>query len=66
MSDTALSDLLAALALMMVFEGIVFAVFMGRLPEMLEQLREADPDRLRWVGLAVALAGAALYMMVRG
>jgi uncharacterized protein YjeT (DUF2065 family) len=64
-SQTAFGDLLAALGLMLVLEGMALAIFTGRLPEILEQLKAVGSDGLRWAGLAMAIAGTGLYVLVR-
>lgn len=65
MSELALSDLFAALALVLVAEGLVLAVFSRRLPRLMEQIQSADPERMRWAGLGMAVMGTAGYLAVR-
>ena len=61
-----LTDLLAALALVLVFEGLVAAILGPRLPDLAVSLQEAGPERVRWAGLAVVAMGTGLYLLVRG
>lgn len=66
MSESALVDLGAALALVAVIEGLLIGLFSSRLSDMLEQIREVGPERMRWIGLGMAVLGTALYMAIRG
>ncbi len=65
MSSLALGDLGAALALVLVVEGLAVALFSTRVETLLAQLREIDPERLRWGGLAMAVLGVVVYLLVR-
>lgn len=47
-------DLATALALMLVFEGLLLAVFSDRLQRLAEQLKTVPPKALRAVGLGSA------------
>ncbi len=62
----ALTDLLAALALVAVIEGMAVALVASRITDLLEQLRLVDPDRVRWGGLALAVLGTLAYIVLRG
>jgi len=66
MSGEAGADLIGALALMVVFEGLALAFAAGRIEELLAQLRDLAPDRLRWAGLAMAMLGTSVYVLIRG
>ena len=59
-------DLLAALALVFVLEGLAIAIFSGSVPEVLAAMRGVDGTRLRMAGVVIAISGAALYLLVRG
>lgn len=59
-------DLLAALALMLVLEGLALAIMARSLPELLAQMREMEPEAVRRTGIAICLAGVVCYLMVRG
>ncbi|MEM6662729.1 MAG: DUF2065 family protein [Pseudomonadota bacterium] len=59
-------DLLAALALMLVLEGLSLAMFSRSLPQMLGELDRLDPDTLRRVGIAAMVLGIGAYLAVRG
>jgi len=58
-------DLLAALALVLIFEGTAAIVFAASMPELLAALRGIGPRQMRAVGIVMALCGAALYLLVR-
>ncbi|MEM1162889.1 MAG: DUF2065 family protein [Pseudomonadota bacterium] len=59
-------DLLAALALMLVLEGLSLAMFSRSLPQILGELDRLDPDTLRRVGIAAMVLGIGAYLAVRG
>ena len=58
-------DLLAALALVLVLEGLVLAILARSLPEVLAGLDEIGPDRMRVIGFALVVVGAAFYLLIR-
>ncbi len=59
-------DLLAALALMLVIEGLAAMIFASSLPELLAALRGVGERQMRMIGIAMAAAGVVLYLLVRG
>jgi len=59
------SDLLAALALVLVIEGIVPFVSPQSLRNMLETVSQIDDRTLRIVGLASMICGVILLYVVR-
>ncbi len=59
-------DLLAALALVMVLEGLAIAVFARSIPELLAEMQTVDGAKLRQLGIATALIGVVAYLLVRG
>lgn len=61
-----MSDLLTALALVLVIEGLVLAVFADRLNDMLERLTEVPPEVLRLAGLISAVVGLFAVWLIRG
>lgn len=60
-----MSDLLAALALAIVLEGLLYAAFPEQMKRMIAQLLEMPSGRLRWIALGVAIAGLALLALIR-
>ena len=58
-------DLLAALALMLVLEGLSLAMFSRSLPQMLSELDRLDPGLLRRIGLASMALGVGAYLAIR-
>lgn len=58
-------DLLAAIALVLIFEGLVLAVFASSMPQLLAEIERIGPDSLRRTGLVCIGIGALLYLMVR-
>jgi uncharacterized protein YjeT (DUF2065 family) len=59
-------DLLAALALVLVIEGLAVAIFAGSLPELLAAMRGTTETQRRTFGAIMALAGAVAYLLIRG
>ena len=59
-------DLLAAIALVLVFEGLAAMVFAASLPELLAALKGIGARQMRTIGIVMTVSGAALYLLVRG
>ena len=59
-------DLLAAIALVLLIEGLALAIFARSLPALLAELERLDPRSLRLAGIASIALGTALYLLVRG
>lgn len=59
-------DLLAALALVLIFEGMAAMIFAASLPELLAAIEGIGSRQMRRIGIAMALSGALLYLLVRG
>jgi uncharacterized protein YjeT (DUF2065 family) len=60
------SDLIAALALVFVLEGLALVVLARSLPELLAALDAMDAATMRWVGFVMLTIGALAYLAVRG
>jgi len=58
-------DLLAALALVLIFEGMAAMIFASSLPELLAAMQGIGARQMRLLGIVMALSGAALYLLVR-
>jgi uncharacterized protein YjeT (DUF2065 family) len=58
-------DLLAAIALVMVLEGLAMAVFARSVPQLLAEFERLGPGFLRRAGLVCIGLGTALYLLVR-
>jgi len=61
-----MTDLLTGLALVLVIEGIVLALFPDRLRWLLEQLAEVPPETLRIGGLVSSALGVLAVWLLRG
>ena len=59
-------DLLTALALVLVIEGVFMALFPHRLRQVLAMLDELPPDMLRFGGLTAAVVGVLIVWFLRG
>ena len=58
-------DLLAALALLLIFEGLVLAIFATSLPQLLAEIERIGPASLRRTGLVCIAIGVVFYLAVR-
>ena len=65
LDDTMWHDLFAALALMLVFEGILPFLNPGRFRSMVRMLDEMDDKMVRRIGFISMLAGVGLLYLVR-
>jgi len=59
-------DLVTALGLVLVIEGIVLAIAPERLKQALALLASRPTGALRWAGLAAAALGLVVVWLVRG
>lgn len=55
-----------ALGLVLIVEGLVYALAPGIVEQMLEALRALPPETRRAVGLAAMVAGVALVWLAKG
>lgn len=60
------TDLLTALALVLVIEGVTLALFPGFLKRVLAQLELMPPEALRLGGLVAASLGVFVVWLLRG
>ncbi|HVV93474.1 MAG TPA: DUF2065 domain-containing protein [Hyphomicrobiales bacterium] len=60
-----MSDFLAAVGLVFVFEGILFAAFPGATRTAMAAAAETAEPRLRLIGLVSAVAGIVIVWVVR-
>ena len=61
-----MDDLLAALGLVFVIEGLVWALLPNYGIRMLEAVQQISERSLRLIGLGSALFGVVIYWLVRG
>ena len=61
-----MSDFLAALGLVFVIEGLIFAAFPGHAKAAMKSVLETPDATLRGIGLAAALIGLVVVWLVRG
>jgi uncharacterized protein YjeT (DUF2065 family) len=59
-------DFLTAAGLMLVFEGVLYALAPGALKRLFEAARDLDETALRLGGLLAVVAGVAVVWAVRG
>ncbi|MFK7945934.1 MAG: DUF2065 family protein [Paracoccaceae bacterium] len=59
-------DLLAALALVLVIEGLALAILAKSVPDLMAEMEKIAPDSIRKLGAVLVVAGVALYVVVRG
>jgi uncharacterized protein YjeT (DUF2065 family) len=61
-----MADLLTALALVLVIEGGLYALFPEGMRRMMAQMQEIPENRLRAIGLIGAVIGVAAVWLLRG
>lgn len=61
-----MSDLATGLALVLVVEGVLWALFPARMREMASRAAAIEPTQLRAGGLAFAAAGVLIVWFIRG
>lgn len=60
------ADLGVALGLVLVIEGVLYALFPVRLQGLMRQVQAMAPSNLRIAGLAAAFAGLLVIWFIRG
>jgi uncharacterized protein len=60
-----MSELVTALGLVMVIEGVLYALFPGHARAMMEMVRATPEETLRMIGLAAMAAGVAVVWAAR-
>ncbi len=60
-----MTDFLAALGLMLVFEGVIYGGFPGAARRLAAQMTQLPDNTLRMVGIIAMVAGVALVWLVR-
>ena len=60
-----MTDLLTALALVLVIEGLLYAVFPEQMKRMIVAIMSVPPGTLRIAGLAAAAVGVGIAWLVR-
>lgn len=58
-------DLVTAIGLVLVIEGLLYGAFPGTARRMAEMLEQTPEDMVRYTGLAVALGGFALVWFTK-
>lgn len=61
-----MEDFLAAIGLVLVLEGVVYALFPEGMQRMMASALEMSPSMLRIGGLVAAFVGLAVVWLVRG
>ncbi len=61
-----MTDLLTALALVLVIEGLFLALFPHRLRQVLAMMERISPESLRLGGLVAVTLGVLLVWLLRG
>lgn len=59
-------DFLTAVALILVIEGAVYALFPDAMKRLMAQVLTLPDGSLRWAGLAAAVLGIVLVWLIRG
>ncbi len=61
-----MSDLIVAIGLVLVLEGMLYAIFPGALKRMMQSVQSLPDDVLRRAGLAALALGVVIVWLVRG
>ena len=61
-----MSDLVTALALVLVIEGLMYAVFPEQMKRMIVTIMSVPAGTLRMAGLAAAVVGVGIVWLIRG
>ena len=61
-----MADLLTALALVLVIEGLLYAVFPETMKRMVVTILSVPPGTLRMAGIVAAMVGVGIVWLVRG
>ena len=64
--DDLISSLITALGLVLVFEGILYALFPTRMQDFMARMLESRPEELRNAGLIAAVIGVLIVWLIRG
>jgi len=60
-----LNDLLTALGLVFVLEGVAYALFPGKMSEMMRQIQQVPAPVLRIMGITAVAIGWVIVWLVR-
>lgn len=61
-----MSDLIVAIGLVLVIEGLLYAAFPNAMRQMVEEMTKLTNSNLRSIGLISAILGIAIVWIVRG
>ena len=61
-----IADLITVFALVLVFEGVVYALFPSQMKNFMERMMEMPNSSLRNSGVVAAVAGVILVWLTRG
>ncbi len=61
-----IADILIVFALVLVFEGVVYALFPSKMKIFMARMMEMPTSSLRNSGLVAAVAGVLLVWLIRG
>ena len=60
-----MSDLIVALGLVLVIEGVLYALFPDAMRRMMAQVLDMPPSVIRGVGLLAAVVGLGIVWLIR-
>lgn len=61
-----MAELATVLALILIIEGALYALFPEAMKRMMRMMLEQSPDAMRTAGLAAAIAGVGLMWLIKG
>ena len=61
-----MADLIVAIGLVLVLEGLVYAIFPGHMRRMVEEISKVSDSTMRTFGLIALCVGVFIVWLVRG
>ena len=61
-----IADVITVFALVLVFEGVIYALFPSQMKRFMERMMGMPPSLLRNSGLVAAVTGVLLVWLIRG
>ena len=58
--------IIAAFGLLLIFEGLLYAIFPNTMKKMIKKMLETSDETLKWAGITSALFGLILIWFIKG
>jgi hypothetical protein len=60
------NTIIAALGLLLIFEGLLYAIFPTTMKKMIKKILNSSDETLKWTGIISAVFGLVLIWFVKG